>query len=70
MEITICKKMWLEIEVDVPDDVTEEVLREKVEEIIEDYVYPEEWSSDDYRGKEIYEVYDNYTGCDLFTIER
>lgn len=70
MEITICKKMWLEIEVDVPDDVTEEVLREKVEEIIEDYGYPEEWSSYDYRGKEVYEVYDNYTGCDLFTIER
>ena len=43
MEITICKKMWLEIEVDVPDDVTEEVLKEKVEKIIEDYDdYPEE----------------------------
>ena len=68
MQITIIKKLYLE-NVEVSDDLTEEELRAEVNRIIDD-TYLDEYDESDWRGKEVYDVYDDWSGCDLFTIER
>lgn len=68
MEITIIKKLYLE-NVEVSDDLTEEELRAEVNRII-DETNLDEWDETNYCGSEVYEVYDDYSGEDLFTIER
>ena len=68
MEITIIKKLYLE-NVEVSDDLTEEELRAEVNRII-DETNLDEWDETNYCGSEVYDVYDDYSGCDLFTIER
>ena len=68
MEITIIKKLYLE-HLEVSDDLTEEELRAEVNRIIDETnLY--EWDETNYCGSEVYDVYDDYSGCDLFTIER
>ena len=68
MQITIIKKLYLE-NVEVPDDLTVEELKAEVNRII-DETNLDEWDETNYYGNEIYEVYDDYSGCDLFIIER
>lgn len=68
MQITIIKKLYLE-HVEVSDDLTEEELRAEVNRIIDD-TYLDEYDESDWRGMEVYDVYDDYSGEDLFTIER
>lgn len=68
MEITIIKKLYLE-NVEVPDDLTEEELKAEVNRIIDDTCL-DEYDESDWRGMEVYDVYDDWSGQDLFTIER
>lgn len=68
MEITIIKKLYLE-NVEVPDGLTEEELKAEVNRII-DGTYIDGYDETDWRGMEVYDVYDDYSGEDLFTIER
>lgn len=60
MEITIIKKVFLTEEVD--DDLSLEQLQEKVNEIIAEHDDIEDWDEQDWRNKEVYEVYDTYSG--------
>lgn len=60
MEITIIKKVFLTEEVD--DDLSLEQLQEKVNEIIAEHDDIEDWDEQDWRCKEVYEVYDTYSG--------
>lgn len=68
MEITIIKKLYLE-NVEVADDLTEEELRAEVNRIIDDTSL-DEYDESDWRGMEVYDVYDDWSGVDLLTIER
>lgn len=68
MEITIIKKLYLE-NVEVSDDLTEEELRAEVNRIIDDTSL-DEYDESDWRGMEVYDVYDDWSGVDLLTIER
>ena len=60
MEITIIKKVFLTEEVD--DGLSLEELQEKVNEIIAEHDDIEDWDEQDWRCKEVYEVYDTYSG--------
>lgn len=68
MQITIIKKLYLE-NVEVSDDLTEEELRAEVNRIIDDTSL-DEYDESDWRGMEVYDVYDDWSGVDLLTIER
>ena len=68
MQITIIKKLYLE-NVEVSDDLTEEELRAEVNRIIDDTSL-DEYDESDWRGVEVYDVYDDWSGVDLLTIER
>lgn len=67
MEITIIKQVFLTEE--IPDDLDYIDLKVKVCEIIREHDDVDEWEETDYRGKEVYEVYDTYSGCTLLNLE-
>ena len=68
MEITVIKQVFATEE--VPDGLTESELREHIEAIIDVHNDDADWDDSDYRGKEVYEAYDTYSGCTLLNLER
>lgn len=67
MEITIIKQVYLTEE--IPDDLSQEQVEEFVNDMI-DSLDIEDWNETDYRGKQVYEVYDTYSGCTILNLER
>lgn len=69
MEITIIKSVFVNNE-DIPDDLTQEELEQKINEIIDEHNEADDWDDTDWRCKEVYQVYETYSGGDLMTIQR
>ena len=64
MEIAITKKVFTTVDFDVPDDVTDAELSKKIKELVEKMDL-DEWDVYDWRGKEVYEAYDTYSGSEI-----
>jgi Txe/YoeB family toxin of Txe-Axe toxin-antitoxin module len=64
MEIAITKKVFTTVDFDVPDDVTDAVLSKKIKELVEKMDL-DDWDIYDWRGKEVYEAYDTYSGSEI-----
>lgn len=64
MEVCIIKKLFMTVDIDVPDDVTEIKLASKIKEIIDNSDI-EDFDEYDWRGKEVYEAYETYGGTDI-----
>ena len=64
MEITITKKVFTTVDFDVPDDVTDAELSNKIKELVEKMDL-DDWDIYDWRGKEVYEAYDTYSGSEI-----
>ena len=64
MEITITKKVFTTVDFDVPDDVTDAELSKKIKELVEKMDL-DDWDIYDWRGKEVYEAYDTYSGSEI-----
>lgn len=64
MEVCIIKKLFMTVDIDVPDDVTEIKLASKIKEIINESDI-DDFDEYDWRGKEVYEAYETYGGTDI-----
>lgn len=64
MEIAITKKLFTTVDFDVPDDVTDAELSKKIKELVEKMDL-DDWDIYDWRGKEVYEAYDTYSGSEI-----
>ena len=64
MEIAITKKVFTTVDFDVPDDVTDAELSKKIKELVEKMDL-DDWDIYDWRGKEVYEAYDTYSGSEI-----
>lgn len=64
MEIAITKKVFTTVDFDVPDDVTDAELSKKIKELVEKMDL-DDWDVYDWRGKEVYEAYDTYSGSEI-----
>ena len=64
MEIAITKKVFTTVDFDVPDDVTDAELSKKIKELVEKMDL-DDWNIYDWRGKEVYEAYDTYSGSEI-----
>lgn len=69
MEICIEKKLFLNVDIDVNENTTLEELIEKVKEEIHEHSDIEEWDEFDWRGKEVYHVYDTDCGTEITDID-
>ena len=69
MEICIEKKLFLNVDIDVNENTTREELIEKIKEEIHEHPDIEEWDELDWRGKEVYHVYETYSGTDIADID-
>ena len=69
MEICIEKKLFLKVDIDVNENTTREELIEKIKEEIYEHSDIEEWDELDWRGKEVYHVYETYSGTDIADID-
>lgn len=66
MEVTITKKLFLTVDIDIPDDeITKERLSEEIKKVIEKHDDIEDWDTTDWTGKERYEAYETYGGTEL-----
>ena len=64
MEIAITKKVFTTVDFDVPDDVTDAELSKKIKELVEKMDL-DDWDIYDWRGREVYEAYDTYSGSEI-----
>ena len=66
MEVTITKKLFLTVDIDIPDDeITQERISEEIKKAIEKHDDIEDWDTTDWTGKERYEAYETYGGTEL-----
>ena len=64
MEVCIIKKLFMTVDIDVPDDVTDEKLSSEIKKIINESDI-DDFDEYDWRGKEVYEAYETYGGTDI-----
>ena len=64
MEVCIIKKLFMTVDIDVPDDVTDEKLSSEIKEIVDNSDI-DDFDEYDWRGKEVYEAYETYGGTDI-----
>lgn len=64
MEVCIIKKLFMTVDIDVPDDVTDEKLSTEIKKIINESDI-DDFDEYDWRGKEVYEAYETYGGTDI-----
>jgi Txe/YoeB family toxin of Txe-Axe toxin-antitoxin module len=64
MEITITKKLFTTVNIPCSDDVTNTELSKKIKELVEKMDL-DDWDIYDWRGKEVYEAYDTYSGSEI-----
>lgn len=67
MEITIIKKVFITEEIEDPNSI--EDFETTVKELIEKHNNKEDWEENDWRGKEVYRVYDTCTGSTLLDLD-
>lgn len=66
MEVTITKKLFLTVDIDIPDDeITQERLSEEIKKVIEKHDDIEDWDTTDWTGNERYEAYETYGGTNI-----
>lgn len=66
MEVTITKKLFLTVDIDIPDDeITQERLSEEIKKVIEKHNDIEDWDTTDWTGNERYEAYETYGGTNI-----
>lgn len=66
MEVTITKKLFLTVDIDIPDDeITQERLSEEIKKVIEKHDDIEDWDTTDWTGSERYEAYETYGGTNI-----
>lgn len=66
MEVTIIKKLFLTVDIDIPDDeITQERLSEEIKKVIEKHDDIEDWDTTDWTGNERYEAYETYGGTNI-----
>lgn len=66
MEITIIKSVFITQEIE--DPTSPEDLEQKVRDIISENDDITDWNEYDWRGKEVYKIYDTYSGSDLLDL--
>lgn len=66
MEITIIKSVFITQKIE--DPTSPEDLEQKVREIIKENSNLDNWNEQDWRNKEVYRVYDTYSGQDLLDL--
>ena len=64
MEITITKKLFTTVNIPCSDDVTNTELSKKIKELVAKMDL-DDWDIYDWRGKEVYEAYDTYSGSEI-----
>lgn len=64
MEITIAKKLFTTVNIPCSDDVTDAELSKEIKNIVNNMEL-EDWDDYDWRGKEVYEAYDTYSGSEI-----
>lgn len=64
MEVVIEKKLFMTVDIDVPENVTNEYLSNEIKKII-DESSEYDWEETDWRGKEVYSAYETYGGTDI-----
>lgn len=64
MEINIVKKLFTTVEIPCSDDVTDAELSKEISKIVKNMEL-EDWDTYDWRGKEVYEAYDAYSGIEI-----
>jgi hypothetical protein len=64
MEVCITKKLFMTVDIDVPDDATDEVVSSEIKKIVESSNI-DDWDEYDWRGREVYEAYDTYSGSEI-----
>lgn len=64
MEVCITKKLFMTVDIDVPDDATDEVVSSEIKKIVESSDI-DDWDEYDWRGREVYEAYDTYSGSEI-----
>ena len=66
MEVTIIKKMFLTVDLDIPEDeITQERVVEEIKNVIAEHDDLDDWDEYDWTGKERYEAYETYGGIDI-----
>lgn len=66
MEVTITKKLFLTVDIDIPDDeITQERISDEIKKVIDEHDDIEDWDTTDWTGKERYEAYETYGGTEL-----
>lgn len=71
MKVTIIKKIFLhDVELDVPENITQEEFNKVVEDFLKqnelEDPYNINWDETDYLGNKRIEVYDDYTGVEVY----
>ena len=64
MEVCITKKLFMTVDVDVPDDATDEMVSAEIKKIV-DNADLDDYDEYDWRGKEVYEAYETYGGTEI-----
>lgn len=64
MEINIVKKLFTTVEIPCSNDVTDAELSKEISKIV-DNMELDDWDTYDWRGKEVYEAYDTYSGSEI-----
>jgi len=65
MEVVISKKLFLTVDLELPENWTEEDVKKAIKQEIEDHPDLDDWDETDWRGKEVYEAYETYGGCEI-----
>ena len=64
MEVCITKKIFMTVDIDVPDDATDEEISAEIKKIV-DNADIDDYDEYDWRGMEVYEAYETYSGSEI-----
>lgn len=65
MEVTIIKKLFMTVDLDLPENWQKEDVVKAIKEEIAEHQDLDDWDEEDWRGKEVYEAYETYGGTDI-----
>ena len=66
MEVTIIKKLFLTVDLDIPEnEVTKERVSDEIKKVIDEHDDLECWDTQDWTGNERYEAYETYGGTNI-----
>ena len=66
MEVTIIKKLFLTVDLDIPEnEITKERVSDEIKKVIDEHDDIEDWDTTDWTGNERYEAYETYGGTNI-----